>query len=53
VTVFLDGTLRNPQAITAVVINAKFGDVIRLTNGTPLKYQGEKAKAFAAVHPVD
>ncbi|MCK1641380.1 hypothetical protein IVA95_28425 [Bradyrhizobium sp. 157] len=35
------------------VIEAKFGDVIWLTKGTRLKYQGDKAKVFYARHPVD
>lgn len=34
-------------------INAKFGDVIWLTKGTRLKYQGDKAKVFYARYPVD
>ncbi|MGY4399205.1 hypothetical protein [Bradyrhizobium sp. USDA 3315] len=35
------------------VIEAKFGDVIWLTKGTRLKYQGNKAKVFYARYPVD
>lgn len=35
------------------VIEAKFGDVIWLTKGTRLKYQGDKAKVFYARNPVD
>ncbi|MGY4281687.1 ethanolamine utilization protein EutQ (cupin superfamily) [Bradyrhizobium sp. LM2.7] len=35
------------------VIEAKFGDVIWLTKGTRLKYQGDKATVFYARHPVD
>jgi len=35
------------------VIEAKFGDVIWLTKGTRLKYQGDNAKVFYARHPVD
>ncbi|MCA1510442.1 hypothetical protein [Bradyrhizobium sp. NBAIM01] len=34
-------------------IEAKFGDVIWLTKGTRLKYQGDKAKVFYARYPVD
>src|SRR5262249_8706846 len=54
VTVVLDGTLRILTGVEySRVIEATFGDVIRLPNGTPLKYQGEKAKTFTAVYPVD
>ena len=34
-------------------IEAKPGDVIWLPEGTPLKYEGEKAVVFYALHPVD
>lgn len=35
------------------VIEAGPGDVIWLPDKTPLKYEGEKAKVFYTVHPVD
>lgn len=51
--VVLEGTFR---LITGEsfdrVINAKFGDVIWLTKGTKLKYEGDKAKVFYARYPV-
>jgi len=54
VTVVLDGTLRILTGDNYDrVIEGKFGDVIRLANGTRLKYQGEKAKTFTAIYPVD
>ncbi|SDJ98867.1 Ethanolamine utilisation protein EutQ [Bradyrhizobium sp. Rc2d] len=54
VTIVVDGTLRILTGDNySRVIEGKFGDVIRLPNGTPLKYQGEKAKTFTAVFPVD
>lgn len=54
VTVVLDGTLRILTGDNdSRVIEGTFGDVIRLPNGTPLKYQGEKAKTFTAIYPVD
>jgi ethanolamine utilization protein EutQ len=34
-------------------LEAKPGDVIWLPEGTPLKYEGEKAVLFYALHPVD
>jgi ethanolamine utilization protein EutQ len=34
-------------------IEAKPGDVIWLPEGTPLKYEGDKAVVFYALHPVD
>lgn len=53
-TVVLDGTLR---IVTGEkfnrVIEAKFGDVIRLPKGTHFKYEGDKAKTFTALYPVD
>ncbi|MGE0121020.1 MAG: hypothetical protein AB7S71_23380 [Dongiaceae bacterium] len=34
-------------------IEAKPGDVIWLPEGTPLRYEGEKAEVFYALQPVD
>lgn len=52
--VVLDGTLRILTGESySRVIEAKFGDVIWLTKGTKLKYEGEKAKVFYARNPVD
>ncbi|QQO35565.1 hypothetical protein JJC00_08140 [Bradyrhizobium diazoefficiens] len=35
------------------VIEARFGDVIWLPKGTRLKYEGEQAKVFYSLYPVD
>jgi ethanolamine utilization protein EutQ len=34
-------------------IDARPGDVIWLPENTPLRYEGDKAKVFYALHPVD
>ena len=34
-------------------LEAKPGDVIWLPEGTPLRYEGDKAVVFYALHPVD
>ncbi|OSI73159.1 hypothetical protein [Bradyrhizobium canariense] len=52
--VVLDGTYRLLTGDNySRVIEAKFGDVIWLTKGTRLKYEGDKAKVFYARYPVD
>jgi len=54
VTIVLDGLLRIVTGDNySRVIEAKCGDFIRLPNGTSLKYEGEKAKTFTAVYPID
>ena len=35
------------------MIEAEPGDVIWLPENTPLKYEGDKATVFYALHPVD
>lgn len=53
-SVVLEGTFRILTGENySRVIEAKFGDVIWLTRGTRLKYQGDKATVFYARHPVD
>jgi ethanolamine utilization protein EutQ (cupin superfamily) len=53
-TIVLQGTLR---IVTGEnfneVIEAGVGDVIRLPNGTHFKYEGENAKTFTALYPID
>lgn len=52
--VVLEGTFRlriggdDPRTIEATP-----GDVIWLPQNTPLRYEGDKAKVFYALHPVD
>ena len=52
--VVLDGTfrLRLGQGFQKTM-EAKPGDVIWLPENTPLKYEGDKAVVFYALHPVD
>ncbi|MCK1419469.1 MULTISPECIES: hypothetical protein [unclassified Bradyrhizobium] len=35
------------------IIEAGFGDVIRIPKGTQFKYEGEKAKIFSALYPIN
>lgn len=54
VSVVLDGTLRLGVGENYDrTIVAKFGDVIRVPNGTPIRYEGENAKVFTALYPID
>lgn len=53
-TVVLEGTLRLRIGDDfSRVIEATAGDVVRLPDGTHFKYEGEKAKTFTALYPVD
>ncbi|WP_027855994.1 cupin domain-containing protein [Marinobacterium jannaschii] len=51
VIVVMEGTfrIRTPEAL----LEAKPGDVLWLPDGTELKYEGEQALIFYAVHPGD
>ncbi|WGR93433.1 hypothetical protein MTX26_27155 [Bradyrhizobium sp. ISRA443] len=52
--VVLEGTLRILTGKNyGREIEAVFGDVMWFPKGTRLKYQGEKARAFSVVYPVD
>lgn len=53
-TIVLEGTLRIVTGENfSRVIEVEAGDVIRLPEGTHFKYEGEKAKTFTALYPVD
>jgi ethanolamine utilization protein EutQ len=51
VIVVLEGTFR--LVAGAEVYSCKPGDVIWIPENTPIKYEGDKAKVFYALHPVD
>src|SRR5262245_41969106 len=54
VMVVLAGTLRILTGENfSRVIEAGFADIIWLTEGTRLRYEGDKAKVFSAIYPVD
>jgi ethanolamine utilization protein EutQ len=54
VIVVLEGTFRlRVREDSARVIEAGPGDVIWLPENTPLRYEGDGAKVFYALHPVD
>lgn len=52
--VVLEGVFRvRIEGKASKTIEAKPGDVIWLPQNTPLRYEGEKAKVFYALSPVD
>ena len=51
VIVVLEGTFRLVVGSEALVCAP--GDVVWIPENTPIKYEGDKAKVFYAVHPVD
>lgn len=51
VIVVLEGTFR--LVAGSEVYSCSPGDVIWIPENTPIKYEGEKAKVFYALHPVD
>jgi ethanolamine utilization protein EutQ len=51
VIVVLEGTFR--LVVGGEAHSCKPGDVIWIPENTPIKYEGEKAKVFYALHPVD
>ena len=51
VIVVLEGTFRLVVGSEALVCTP--GDVLWIPENTPIKYEGDKAKVFYALHPVD
>jgi ethanolamine utilization protein EutQ len=51
VIVVLEGTFR--LVVRGETYSCTPGDVVGIPENTPIKYEGDKAKVFYALHPVD